>query len=916
MNIKSIVAFVAVLAMLGSTMTSCSYDDSKIRQEIENIKDELAQLRASVESELAALRALIEGQVTVKSVKTNDDGSKVITLSDDTTFTVYPKGDKVPSQIVTIVNIDGVKYWAMYDARGNAQPIVVKGEYVAVADVAPQTRVNGEAIEVSFDGGETWLTTGYTASAADSIIANIEVVYSDWQTDAEGNPLALYCQITLVDGSVVKTGMQNGKLVLPYDVVFAAYETTTPFMIEVDDAADFMIIDPMGWNSDVEHNVVAGTMLLNFTAPSAADVKAGVAVDEGVVKFVVVFNNGSSAMASIKLSTKPATVNFTPKGAIIDAAYGANYLLCGMVAANQYNADAVARECNAQLAAPSSNIDGVVQISFTEAMSKFVSFDELVKGELKGGVEYTFWFVAPTTNAEGDLVVSGNQIVAISYKVSDVSFKVVDKSFFDVNIEFEVVGSEPYALGYALASEFDAKELATYYTSNPSYLNAKHEDMSYNGSFVELFAEGATKLESGARYVAWYLAKSANDIYLEDNILSWEFATMEFNERGDIEIVAGDAVCDYGSVEVELDTEEPHMMIYYNAMLAADAAKYSDDDSIIEMLVSKGTKVDTESSVVVRYECASGDKVVVFAVAIDKAGKIGKPFKAEYATKVIEYNELIPTLEVVEAVVTNTVIKVACDGAKSYKYIYTPSKGSEWTTVYGGSDAAAGEYIIKNPTNANVYEATGDSITIAGLVAGTEYVMVVLAEDAFGLMSQPVSIKFTPIANVDGFVYKDSAAWSMGKPELLQCAAELYGHDLRITWYILPQKDCTAYSVAISPAWLEEEGCQTPEDVVKYILSQVDKGIGSRNERGRTCEYREDGNYSRTWINQIEDVNGDGVFNFDDMVEMSEDGLPGVYNICPCGTKDETMIYTTWQDQNGNFHEPFIYDPTNKKYVD
>ena len=109
MNIKSIVAFVAVLAMLGSTMTSCSYDDSKIRQEIDNIKDELAQLRASVESELAALRALIEGQVTVKSVKTNTDGSTVITLSDDTTFTVYPKGDKVPSQIVTIVNIDGVK---------------------------------------------------------------------------------------------------------------------------------------------------------------------------------------------------------------------------------------------------------------------------------------------------------------------------------------------------------------------------------------------------------------------------------------------------------------------------------------------------------------------------------------------------------------------------------------------------------------------------------------------------------------------------------------------------------------------------------------------------------------------------------------------------------------------------------------
>lgn len=238
-NIRSIISCAVVAAMIGSMVVSCSYDDSKLWGEIETIKGELAELRASVESELAAIRAIVEGSITIKSVEQQADGSKVITLSDNTKITVYPKGDKVPSDIVTIVDIDGVKYWGMFDKDGNAYPIMVNNNYVKVADVAPQARINGDAIEISFDGGETWLTTGYTQSAADSIISNIEVVYSDWQTDAKGNPLALYSVITLVDGSVVKVGMQNGKLVLPYDTVFVAYETTTPFAIEVADAADF-----------------------------------------------------------------------------------------------------------------------------------------------------------------------------------------------------------------------------------------------------------------------------------------------------------------------------------------------------------------------------------------------------------------------------------------------------------------------------------------------------------------------------------------------------------------------------------------------------------------------------------------------------------------------------------------------------
>jgi arabinose-5-phosphate isomerase len=40
------------------------------------------------------------------------------------------------------------------------------------------------------------------------------------------------------------------------------------------------------------------------------------------------------------------------------------------------------------------------------------------------------------------------------------------------------------------------------------------------------------------------------------------------------------------------------------------------------------------------------------------------------------------------------------------------------------------------------------------------------------------------------------------------------------------------------------------------------------------------------------------------------DDLPGVYNSYFYGTKGEHRIYVTWVGEDGNFHEPFVYNPT------
>ena len=267
-NTRAALRTIVMVAVVAFSAVSCQYDDTDLWNEIENIKQELADLRIQLETELNAIKDLVNGQVTVTDVKQQNDGSKVITLSDGSKITIYPKGSGVPSNIITVVSENGVMYWAMYDGLGTAQPILVNGQKVPVADVAPTTQIVDGAIEVSFDGGNTWVKTGYDKSVADSIIVDIEVVYSDWQTDAEGNPLALYCKIVMADGSIVNVGMQNGKLVLPYDMLFVPYGSDMLFSLNVSDVADFMNTNPRGWECDIEHNAKLGTMSMRFYAPT------------------------------------------------------------------------------------------------------------------------------------------------------------------------------------------------------------------------------------------------------------------------------------------------------------------------------------------------------------------------------------------------------------------------------------------------------------------------------------------------------------------------------------------------------------------------------------------------------------------------------------------------------------------------
>ena len=915
-NTRAAIRTIVMVAVVAFSAVSCQYDDTDLWNEIENIKQELADLRIQLETELNAIKDLVNGQVTVTDVKQQSDGSKVITLSDGSKITIYPKGSGVPSNIITVVSENGVMYWAMYDGLGTAQPILVNGQKVPVADVAPTTQIVDGAIEVSFDGGNTWVKTGYDKSVADSIIVDIEVVYSDWQTDAEGNPLALYCKIIMADGSIVNVGMQNGKLVLPYDMLFVPYGSDMLFSLNVSDVADFMNTNPRGWECDIEHNAKLGTMSMRFYAPTYEEIESGEAVAEGVAKLMVVFNNGSSAIASIKLSTSPAEVLFTYEGVYVEAGYGTNYLLCGIIGSKNFNLDTYVTNCN-KILADGSTLSGIYQIAFMETQSTYIPYSELRSSSLKAGDEYTFWYVAPRSNEDGTLYVDAKEFVTETYVHSSASFEMTSASFFDVDVKFEVVGSEGYMLGFEKAENFDAAALATYYTENYDYLNASREDVNYTGSFLELM-ELSQQLDNGTEYVVYYIAKNKSHVILEDNILYWPFATADFTEGGNLEVeIVGEPVIEYKDIYLDLNSTGEHIMLIYNAMPSYMATAYPDDTYVVNMLLSEGVRTITDGAVSAHYKGSEpGEDVTLFAVAIDKDGKIGQPLKKEFKTKDFVYNDFEVTLSLVDYKIDNTLINVACEGSSHFKYVYCSLSDSDWKEVYGGTAKKAGEYIIMNPTATNVHDTNNTPLTedgnihLNGLSTDTEYVLVCVAVDENGVISKPATCYFEPIANIGVMVKRTDANWEEGKPTItLGDTGEV--EFFNFSWYTTPQQGYVAYSMAEHPDNLQNDyfgtNVNTPEKLIAYIVAGCDNG---QRECGHKCEWSE--NYVYTW-QEMEDLNGDGRIDFDEWVEKSIDGLPGVYNSYFYGTKGEHRIYITWVGEDGNFHEPFVYNPTTDK---
>jgi flagellar hook-associated protein FlgK len=138
-TLKSVVAGTLVAAMALSV--SCSYDDTGIKNEMEQIKNDLATLTERVDAledkldeQVAGLTELINGKVVVTDVETNGDVTTV-TLSDGSSFVIdNSKSTAVAGDDYTIgAYADGGVYnWAVFKNGTFKKLLEVDGQKVAV----------------------------------------------------------------------------------------------------------------------------------------------------------------------------------------------------------------------------------------------------------------------------------------------------------------------------------------------------------------------------------------------------------------------------------------------------------------------------------------------------------------------------------------------------------------------------------------------------------------------------------------------------------------------------------------------------------------------------------------------------------------------------------------------------------------
>ncbi len=292
-TLKSVVAATLVAAM--TFAASCSYNDTDVRNQIEEIKVDLAALTERVaaleqklQDEVVALKALIDGQVVVVDVTTDEDGNQTIQLSNGESITVLA-------------------------------PVECTCEPTEPCQCDPlEYRVVDGVLEVSADG-VNWVAI--TGVAPECVVANIVV---------NGNTAT----ITLADGTtfdVVKAEL------IEFDAargqVYVAAGTTKSVNFTINDAvADINIMNqPLGWKASVEVAPAAeddvdpgmgilaagGTeFVLNITGPSKEFVNAGYAEKEGVVSVHFNTENGACKVAKMVVNLAELNMNVDASGNI------------------------------------------------------------------------------------------------------------------------------------------------------------------------------------------------------------------------------------------------------------------------------------------------------------------------------------------------------------------------------------------------------------------------------------------------------------------------------------------------------------------------------------------------------------------------------------------------------------------------
>lgn len=325
-SLKSVVCVALVACMMGTSVVSCSYDDTDLKNEIAQIQKDLAALKERVadlekklQDEVAALKGLVDGKLLVTDVETVG-GNTVVTLSDGSTFTIYAPIEDTDTDTDTYLSVKedgGVYYWAVFNKEGFVDWLLVDGEKVAVvaeageagegcdcvpAELKFMVDENSGNLLVSIDGGNTWVDSGI---AAEGVAADGSCVFAGAVANEDGT-----VTFTLADGSTFTVAIAEPIEFNVRGTLYVAAGETKEVTFEAGEAvSDVEVMNqPMGWKASVSENV------LSVTAPKSELVALGAAEKNGTVALHVNTASGACKVAKLNVNFAELTIDVDKEG--------------------------------------------------------------------------------------------------------------------------------------------------------------------------------------------------------------------------------------------------------------------------------------------------------------------------------------------------------------------------------------------------------------------------------------------------------------------------------------------------------------------------------------------------------------------------------------------------------------------------
>ena len=686
------------VSALAFAAVSC-YDDSGILEKLDDLDARLTKVEQDLNTEVDNLEALIaalEAKVAVVNVATTD-GKVVLTLADGTKVELSQPLTNVDNNgLVTIVEEDGVQYWAIVGVEGHTGVPVGHPDYSIDFQINPETK----ELEYSVNGA-AWVSTGVKAEAANAAIMTDFVEGED------------YVEIVVNGTKIVlpKYVADAANLGLSRADFFVRYEGSKTLAISAEGIAEvYVMAKPNGWSANIDgENLVV-------KAPTKKAIEIGAAETEGLIVLHATDEQGKCKTAKVSVKAGLGlTLSVDVNGNLVvknayasekvsmwgDVSYGFDDIVFGLATPEDFHADpkAYVEFYNSNWSAPNymdpifpsiynvvwggEYVEGEYEVDVIETTVPEVYYNYYYS-EPEPGATLVVWAAPVIPGSEGKADYENLVYADYVNVVWEVEASAVSHS--DITLSVNVAGASQFIIGYIAESDYNSEW-------NPStfeeYMNA-----AMGGPWSSFTKYGAAealgtvlpaemipaefnlsdlmgqKLMAGENYKVWvmpildHLAKldEANS-YPEYDYYVYDYSAFKFEENFlpfvlDIKtndlVAGGDYAAelklnknDFTSIYVDVTPSAGTESVYYYWYSEEDYNFFENDAEIMADLLANCYSPLSAAAQVSKTYVNPAQTYILATVSIGTDGKYGEIVAKSFSTLPIPTTADI-TVEAVE----------------------------------------------------------------------------------------------------------------------------------------------------------------------------------------------------------------------------------------------------------------------------